>query len=54
MRYAVIKNGVVTNVVIADEPLFDNWVLAEMASIGDIYENGVFVKPPVIEQIVET
>jgi hypothetical protein len=54
MRYAVIQNSVVVNVVAADEPLFENWVEGETASIGDLYIDGEFVKPPLIEQVVET
>lgn len=42
MRYAVIVSDVVVNVVVSDEPLFDNWVAVAEASIGDLYLDGEF------------
>ncbi len=49
MRHAQIENGVVVNVILANNPddvpgLF--LVASETASIGDSYDNGVFTKPP--------
>lgn len=44
-RYAVVDDGVVTNVAVAYEPLFPNWIESDTASIGDLYINGEFVKP---------
>lgn len=45
MRYAIIENDIVINVVVSDEPLGDNWVHSDVATIGDSYENGGFVRP---------
>lgn len=46
MKYAIIENGIVTNIALADAPLADNWIASEVARIGDKYENGQFVTPP--------
>lgn len=49
-NYAIIENGVVVNVAVAEQPLADGWVQSETAAIGDRYENGQFVKPaPVVK-----
>jgi hypothetical protein len=45
MKYAIIENGVVTNIALADAPLADNWVASEEAGPGWTYENGVFTAP---------
>lgn len=45
MNYAVIKEGVVVNIALADEPLADNWVPLGGGAIGDTYADGVFIKP---------
>jgi len=42
MRFAVIENGKVVNVTVADDALEPNWVLSATAKIGDAYVNGVF------------
>lgn len=47
MRYAIIKNGKVSNIAEAT-PEFaaeQGWVEAQNANIGDLYENGVFTTP---------
>lgn len=49
MKYAVIESGVVTNMVLADEPLLESWVQAdESARIGHLYDEntGAFSAPP--------
>jgi len=43
MKFAIIENGVVVNVSASDVALADNWVAAESANIGDLYENGQFI-----------
>lgn len=48
MKYAIIENGVVVNVAIANEAIEDNWVQSETAEIGDIYANNKFTKPETI------
>jgi len=47
MRYAIVENGVVTNAVVADEPLGANWIEAEYAGPGWVYSGGSFSPPPV-------
>jgi len=46
MRYAIIEADVVSNVVLADAPLADNWVETEEAGPGWGYQDGQFVPPP--------
>lgn len=46
MKYAIIENGIVTNIALADAPLADNWIASEVACIGDKYEDGQFATPP--------
>lgn len=45
MKFAIIENGVVTNIAVSENPLADNWVPSESAEIGYEYKNGQFVKP---------
>jgi hypothetical protein len=45
-KYAVITDGVVTNIVISQSKLESNWVKTDDASIGDLYEVGVFTSVP--------
>lgn len=49
MKYAIIENGVVTNIAMADGPLAPNWVQSDTAGIGWTYDNGVFTAPVVPE-----
>lgn len=42
-KYAVVDNGVVTNIVIAESPMFSNWVLANGCSIGDKWNGASFI-----------
>lgn len=42
MRFAVIENFQVVNVVLADTPLADNWVQSDEAQIGWSYDKGEF------------
>lgn len=52
MKYAIITNGVVTNVALSDEALESNWVQSDTAAIGDIYADGQFTKPvPVVDPL---
>lgn len=47
MRYAIINNGILENIAVADDPAFakkQGWVLApENAEVGMSYENGQFL-----------
>lgn len=45
MRYAIIENEIVVNIAESNVALFDNWVLADAAEIGDSYINGEFISP---------
>ncbi|WP_313473945.1 DUF4376 domain-containing protein [Stutzerimonas kunmingensis] len=45
MNYAIIENGIVSNIVVASEALADNWVASQTAAIGDHYAAGVFTRP---------
>jgi hypothetical protein len=52
MKYAIIENGIVTNVAIAYEALESNWVQSDTAQKGDLYTNGQFTKPtPVVDPL---
>ncbi len=51
--FAVIKDGRVANIVLADKPMAENWVLSSKAAIGDEYANGRFTKPQVSEKEVK-
>ena len=44
-QYAVIENGRVVNVVLAESELADNWVKTKKAKIGDLYSGGKFTSP---------
>lgn len=46
MNYAIVENGVVVNIAVADQALASNWIQSDTAAIGDLYSNGVFTKPP--------
>lgn len=47
-KYAIIENGVVTNVVVADSAIGVNWVEAgENCEKGGTYSNGVFTRKEV-------
>ena len=49
MKYAIIENGIVTNVALAAGPMAPNWVETDTAGIGWAYENGVFAAPAIPE-----
>jgi hypothetical protein len=46
MKFAIIENGVVSNVVLADETLESNWVETDQAGPGWLYQDGEFLPPP--------
>jgi hypothetical protein len=49
MRYAIIKNDTVINIVEASEELAQQhgWVPGSSADIGDLWEGGIFIKPTI-------
>jgi hypothetical protein len=53
MRYAIVKNGFVTNVVVADAELAsqNGWVDCPVAGPGWTYADGVFTAPVVVEPV---
>jgi hypothetical protein len=46
MKFAIIENGIVANVVVADEALESNWVETDQAGPGWLYQDGEFLPPP--------
>lgn len=46
MRYAIIENGKVVNIAIADSPIANNWIETDTGLIGQMYADGVFTDPP--------
>jgi hypothetical protein len=55
-RYAIIENGIVSNVVIADAEIAsaNGWVECPVAGPQWTYANGVFTEPVVVEPVVIT
>lgn len=45
-KYAIVENGVVLNVALAEAPLADNWVATTNAGPGWLYQNGEFIPAP--------
>ena len=45
MNYAIIQNGVVANIAVADFALANNWIDAQNAAIGDLWDGAVFSTP---------
>lgn len=45
MKYAIIENGFVVNMAMADAPQADNWIKTDAAGIGWIYADGVLSAP---------
>lgn len=45
MRYAIVKNGVVTNVANAESPIEEGWIASDTAGIGDFYDGQNFSRP---------
>ena len=54
MRYAIIENGTVVNVVVADAEIASSngWIDCPIAGPGWTYANGVFTAPVVVEPTV--
>jgi hypothetical protein len=42
VRYAIVENGVVSNVVVADAPMGRNWVKTDEAGPGWLYDGSTF------------
>ena len=59
-KYAIIKSGVVSNVIVLDPALADTWahggdelVQSDTAGTGDLYSRGKFTRPVVVEDYRE-
>lgn len=46
MKYAIIENGKVSNIVLSETALEANWVEAKNAKIGDLWDGVEFSTPP--------
>ena len=53
MKYAIIENDVVVNIALAEKPIADNWIASDVASIGDLYKNGQFVKSAIFVDLLD-
>jgi hypothetical protein len=53
MRYAVLQGNVVANIAVADEPLAGNWIDAQNANIGDVWDGEKFATPTPTEEDVK-
>lgn len=47
-KFAIVENGRVSNVVLADGPMADNWVPAGVCGVGWVQIGGGFFPPPSI------
>ncbi len=50
-KFAIIENGAVENLAVADEPLAENWVRlqpGQFASIGYLWDGEEFTPPPAL------
>jgi len=47
MHYAIIENGVVVNVALADSPIDQHWIATEVAGIGWAWDGQNFFAPSV-------
>lgn len=48
MRYAIIHDGVVTNIAVSHRQLANNWVpipVGMPVALGDAHEGGLFIAP---------
>lgn len=48
MTYAIVEDGIVTNIADATKPIEPNWYVTPLGSavaIGDKYQNGCFYAP---------
>lgn len=48
MKFAIVKNGIVTNVVVADAPLESNWIQTDTAGPNWLYDGSTFTPPPFV------
>lgn len=53
MKYAIIEDGIVVNIAVANAPLAANWVPAGSARIGDQWDGESFVTPATADPVPE-
>ena len=53
MRYIIVLNGKISNVVVSDEALAANWFASETGSIGDLYDDGVITSVVVVPSVID-
>lgn len=53
MRYAIIQEGVVANIAVADGPLGGNWIPADGCDIGDLWDGEKFTKPGISQEEID-
>ena len=48
MRAAIIENGVVVNIAVADADFAaeQGWIMSDVAQIGDLWDGETFTSPP--------
>lgn len=50
MKYAIIENGTVSNIALADAPINANWIeVTGLVDIGYTWDGAAFTAPPVVE-----
>lgn len=51
MRAAIIENGVVINIAVADADFAaeQGWIMSDVAQIGDLWDGETFTSPPAPE-----
>jgi hypothetical protein len=49
MKYAVIENGVVANVALAEQSLGPNWIASDTARVGWTYDGATFTAPVIAQ-----
>lgn len=48
MKYAILNNNIVVNIILCEDNIYSEWVEiteGQPVNLGDIFDNGAFVKP---------
>lgn len=51
VRFAIVEDGVVANIAVAESALSENWIQSNTANVGDTYDSGEFTRPIVTPSI---